>query len=45
MDSMKLNLGCGKDIRHGYVNLDIVNYGGNQIHDINAFPYPFEDNI
>ena len=41
---MKLNLGCGKDIKDGYVNLDIVDYGGNQIHDINTFPYPFPEN-
>ena len=41
---MKLNLGCGKDLKEGYVNLDIVDYGGNQIHDINKFPYPFADN-
>ena len=40
----KLNLGCGKDIKEGYINLDIVDYGGNQIHNINSFPYPFEDN-
>jgi predicted SAM-dependent methyltransferase len=40
----KLNLGCGNDIRPGYVNLDIVDYGGNMIHDINTFPYPFPDN-
>jgi predicted SAM-dependent methyltransferase len=33
----KLNLGCGKDIKDGYVNLDIVDYGGNKIHDINSF--------
>lgn len=40
----KLNIGCGRDIREGYVNLDIVDYGGNIIHDINRFPYPFPDN-
>ena len=40
----KLNLGCGKDIKEGYTNLDIVNYGGNMIHNINIFPYPFEEN-
>ena len=34
---MKLNLGCGKDIKEGYVNLDVVDYGGNQIHDLNKF--------
>lgn len=41
---LKLNLGCGKDLKKDYVNLDIVDYGGNQIHDINTFPYPFPDN-
>jgi predicted SAM-dependent methyltransferase len=41
---MKLNIGCGKDIKEGYVNLDVVDYGGNQIHDLNKFPYPYEDN-
>ena len=40
----KLNLGCGKDIKEGYINLDIVDYGGNRIHDINTSPYPFEEN-
>ena len=41
---MKLNLGCGNDIKQDYINLDIVDYGGNQVHDLNSFPYPFEDN-
>lgn len=44
MAEQKLNLGCGKDIKKGYVNLDVVDYGGNMIHDINSFPYPFADN-
>ena len=41
---MKLNLGCGKDLKEGYVNIDIVDYGGNIIHDLNSYPYPFEEN-
>ncbi|MBR9705528.1 methyltransferase domain-containing protein [Candidatus Pacearchaeota archaeon] len=42
---MKLNFGCGKDIKKGYVNLDHVSINGvNVVHDINKFPYPFKDN-
>ncbi|MBN2421575.1 methyltransferase domain-containing protein [Candidatus Woesearchaeota archaeon] len=41
----KLNLGCGRDIRRGYVNSDILNIDGvDVVHDINKFPYPFKDN-
>jgi len=39
----KLNLGCGKDIKDEYVNLDVIDYGGNQIHNLNEFPYPFDE--
>ncbi|MGE5364375.1 MAG: class I SAM-dependent methyltransferase [Bacteroidota bacterium] len=42
---MKLNLGCGRDIKEGYINLDIVDYGGNMVCDITKFPYPFDDNV
>ncbi|MEJ2194454.1 MAG: methyltransferase domain-containing protein [Ignavibacteriaceae bacterium] len=41
----RLNLGCGNDIKDGYINLDVVDYGGNRIHDLNSFPYPFEDSF
>ncbi|MFC2133513.1 methyltransferase domain-containing protein [Bacteroidota bacterium] len=41
---MKLNIGCGRNILEGYENLDIVDYGGNTICDLNSFPYPFEEN-
>lgn len=40
----KLNIGCGKKLLEGYVNLDVVDYGGNLIHDLNSFPYPFDAN-
>jgi len=39
----KLNLGCGTDIKEGYVNLDIIKREGvNKVHDVNKFPYPFQ---
>lgn len=41
----KLNLGCGKDVKEGYVNLDKINLRGvDVIHDLTKFPYPFKDN-
>jgi len=41
---MKLNLGCGKDKFKGFVNVDHMDYGQEVIHDLDKFPYPFEDN-
>ena len=41
----KLNLGCGHDIREGWINLDISSVEGvNVIHDINSLPLPFDNN-
>lgn len=41
----KLNLGCGKEIMNGYVNLDEAKLPGvDVVHDINKFPWPFKDN-
>jgi predicted SAM-dependent methyltransferase len=42
----KLNLGCGVDIRSGYINMDCVGLVGvDVIHDIMNIPLPFEDNF
>ncbi len=41
----KLNLGCGTDIREGFINLDIADLEGvDVVHNINILPLPFEDN-
>ncbi len=41
----KLNFGCGKDIRKGYVNVDIAaREGVDKVFDFDVFPYPFFDN-
>ncbi len=41
---LKLNLGCNTDVRPGWVNVDIADYGGNEIIDLNSYPWPFEEN-
>ncbi len=42
---MKLNMGCGKDILRGYINVDLRPLPGIDVaHDLNRFPYPFKDN-
>lgn len=40
----KLNFGCGKNIKEGYVNADIAQFKGvDKIFDFDVFPYPFAD--
>lgn len=40
----RLNVGCGPDIKKGWTNLDYNgNYGPDVVHDLDSFPYPFEN--
>jgi predicted SAM-dependent methyltransferase len=42
---MKLNLGCGRDVRSGYLNLDLVYLPGvNVVCDLNRSWLPFKEN-
>ena len=42
---MKLNIGCGRDTKDGYVNLDRVKLKGvNVTHNLDSYPYPFKNN-
>ncbi len=41
----KLNFGCGKNVKKGYINADITSFEGvDKTFDFNIFPYPFSDN-
>jgi SAM-dependent methyltransferase len=43
--SRKLNLGSGEFSKEGYVNVDFFSLSNPDItHDLNQYPYPFEDN-
>lgn len=43
---MKLNLGCGKNIKDEYINLDVRYIKGVDVAcNLNRFPYPFHDNV
>jgi SAM-dependent methyltransferase len=42
----RLNLGCGTDIRPGYINLDIAALPGvDVVHDLGTLPLPFPDEM
>ena len=41
----KLNIGCGSDIKKGYINLDKSKVKGvDVVHDIDKVPWPFKSN-
>jgi len=42
---MRLNIGCGKDIKKDWINLDIIKDESIDIvHDLNDLPLPFDNN-
>ncbi len=44
MNTLKLNLGCGTDIKEDHVNVDIVPVNGiDLVADLSRIPYPFKD--
>lgn len=43
--SKKLTIGCGKDIKKDFVNLDVIKLPGVDIvHNLNKYPWPFKEN-
>ncbi|MFB5605886.1 MAG: hypothetical protein ACE5RF_03855 [Nitrosarchaeum sp.] len=40
---MKLNLGCGTEYKDGWVNVDMGNVNCDVKHNIEKFPWPFEN--
>ena len=44
-ESRKLNMGCGSNIKKGYINLDKSKINGVDIaHDLDKYPWPFPSN-
>lgn len=42
---LKLNLGCGRETKEGYINVDMFNHEGvDLVWDLNVLPLPFKDN-
>lgn len=43
--SLKLDLGCGQNVKEGYTGVDIAKVKGvGVVHDLTVTPWPFEDN-
>ena len=44
IQKIKLHLGCGHDIKTGWINHDKVHLPGvDVVHDLTSFPWPFDD--
>ena len=44
MQSVKLNIGCGRDSNADYINLDVIPLPGvDVVHDLQDLPLPFDD--
>jgi len=44
-NKIKLHLGCGHDIKPGWINHDLLDLPGvDMVHDLNNYPWPLEDN-
>lgn len=42
---MNINIGCGEDVKEGYLNVDRLSGPGIDVsHDLNIIPYPFAPN-
>lgn len=42
---MKLNIGCGTDLREGYINIDKEKFEDvDKVMDLDKYPYPFKSN-
>ena len=45
MRKTKLYIGCGKDIKKEYINLDCIKLPGvDVVHNLDKYPWPFKDN-
>ena len=44
-DHLKINLGCGPDVRDGYVNVDARPFPGVECQDLSTIPWKWDDSV